>query len=328
MMSAMSERPRFSTIMPVYNHADYLAEAVASVRAQTRDDWELILVDDGSTDGSADQMDALSAEDDRIRVIHQANAGPAAARNAALAVARGDWLTYLDSDDVWYPDALETFAGYTDPHDDCRFCYGYRHRLEAGGAITKLPGEFQDRPTGPAELFGRMFLSHLCVCYRRSLIDQAGPYDPTLRSCEDYDLYLRMSPYVRFEPTGRPTGLRRRHATNLSRQTGRSQLLEAAVLRRFVEHFGGREVLDGQLIDRRIGRLYYRAQRQFFRERAYRASISAGRQAARFRATPKGQLLTILAGLLRPLDARPTIDEPRLSPQPPHPIQWQHPPGD
>jgi len=143
----------FSVIMPVYNHAEYVRAAVESVIGQTRRDWELIAVDDGSIDSSGEVVASLAARDGRITVIRQDNAGPAAARNTAIARARGKWLTFMDSDDVWFPEALAHYADYIADHPGAQFIHGYRHRLNADGSVTELAGEFQDRPTGTAELF-------------------------------------------------------------------------------------------------------------------------------------------------------------------------------
>ena len=93
--------PKFSVIIPVYNVALYLRECLDSVLAQTFTDWEAICVDDGSTDGSGAILDKYAAQDNRFCVIHQKNAGVSAARNAALDVARGEWIAYLDADDFW-----------------------------------------------------------------------------------------------------------------------------------------------------------------------------------------------------------------------------------
>lgn len=99
--------PRISVIMPVYNAEKYLRESVRSVLGQTLGDVELIAVDDGSTDASGGILDELAAADGRLRVIHKTNGGPAAARNAALDVARGDYLMFCDSDDAYLPDCCQ-----------------------------------------------------------------------------------------------------------------------------------------------------------------------------------------------------------------------------
>lgn len=308
----IDETPTFSVIMPVYNHADYVAEAVQSVFDQSFTDWELIAVDDGSKDDSPAIIDRLAAKHPQMTALHQANAGPAAARNTALIVAKAPWLTYIDSDDVWFPHTLEHYAGYIARHRDTQFIHGYRHRLDADGAITELPGQFQDAPSGAAELFERMFLSHLCVCYRRDLIDRVGGYDSDLRSCEDYELYLRMSLHCQFDPLGKPTGLRRRHGQNLSRQTGPSRFLEAQVLQRFVQDQGGADVLTDDAIARRLGRLYYASARQFFRAGAYRHAATAARRAHQYQRTFKSVSVGILSRLLSPFDRADRPDLPLL----------------
>jgi len=96
-----------SVIIPVYNVEEYLRECVDSVLAQTYTDWEAILVDDGSTDSSGAICDEYAAKDERIRVIHQANQGLSGARNTALDAMKGDYVTFLDSDDYILPGALE-----------------------------------------------------------------------------------------------------------------------------------------------------------------------------------------------------------------------------
>jgi len=101
--------PTFSIIIPVYNVAPYLRECLDSVLAQTFIGWEAICVDDGSTDGSGAILDEYAGKDSRFKVIHQANAGVSAARNAALEVARGDWICFLDADDYFEKNHLGRF---------------------------------------------------------------------------------------------------------------------------------------------------------------------------------------------------------------------------
>ena len=298
MSEAPAQPPAVSVIMPVYNHAAYVGEAIRSVVEQTDADWELLVVDDGSTDGSAGVAQDWAGRDGRITVLRQANHGPAAARNAGIARARAAWLAYLDSDDVWHPHALTAYAQARRRHEDERFFYGYRHRLDDHGHVIELPPAHQDAPTGTAELWERMYLSHLCVCYRRDLLDATGAYDEALGQCEDYELYLRLSLHTRFRPTGVATGLRRRHGRNLSRQTGYSRLLEAEVLRRFAERQGGAAVLDADRVAARLGRLYYAAGRQYARAGCFRQARRALGRAHRYRRTAKSTAVAAVATAL------------------------------
>ncbi|AQP45765.1 glycosyltransferase family 2 protein [Tessaracoccus flavus] len=104
--------PAISVIVPVYNVAPYLTQCLDSVLAQTFGDFELLLVDDGSTDGSSALCDAYAARDDRVRVVHQPNAGLSAARNAGLKLALGEFITFLDGDD-WFDAATLAVARQT-----------------------------------------------------------------------------------------------------------------------------------------------------------------------------------------------------------------------
>lgn len=100
-------KPFFSIVIPVYNVAPYLGECLDSLLAQTCPDWEALCVDDGSTDGSGAILDAYAEKDPRIQVFHQANGGVSSARNRALEAVRGEWLGFLDSDDMFHPQLLE-----------------------------------------------------------------------------------------------------------------------------------------------------------------------------------------------------------------------------
>lgn len=109
--------PLISVIMPVYNAQDYLAEAIDSVFSQSYSNWELILVDDGSKDQSGDICDKYAVKDPRIHVVHQNNQGASAARNTGLDLAQGEWVSFLDDDDIMLPHCLETFLTHADGAD-------------------------------------------------------------------------------------------------------------------------------------------------------------------------------------------------------------------
>ncbi|MDQ2634973.1 MAG: glycosyltransferase family 2 protein [Pseudomonadota bacterium] len=109
--------PKFTAILPLYNKADTINRAIASVLAQSIDDCEVIVVDDGSTDGSVDVIE--SAHLSAIRLVRQANAGPGRARNAGAALATGEFLTFLDADDEWEPGFLEAAGAALENHPDC-----------------------------------------------------------------------------------------------------------------------------------------------------------------------------------------------------------------
>lgn len=130
----------YSVVIPVYEAAESLTRCVRSWLAQTEPDLEVILVDDGSKDGSGELCDRLEKEDGRIRVIHQENAGVSAARNAGIQAAKGEFLMFTDSDDYVGPDCLEKMTALQKEQDSDLVVCGFHH-LYDGADILKLPGE-------------------------------------------------------------------------------------------------------------------------------------------------------------------------------------------
>lgn len=137
--------PFFSIIIPIYNVVPFLCECLDSVLSQTFTDWEAICVDDGSTDGCAEIIDEYRMRDSRIKVIHQKNAGVSAARNVALEQAKGDWLFFLDGDDILHPKIFEeiAFCAKKDvdiifaKHQAIRQSGDFKYELEKNGVVEK-----------------------------------------------------------------------------------------------------------------------------------------------------------------------------------------------
>jgi hypothetical protein len=181
-----------TTIIPVHNRAAMLREAVASVVAQTYRPIEIVIVDDGSTDDTARAADELA--NDFIRVIHQSNAGPGAAREAARLVARGEFIQHLDSDDVLLPSKFELQVAGLDGNRDCGASYGWTRLRRRDGSVEPKPwkrsGE-RIETMFPAMLESRWWDS--CTpLYRASLLERAGPWLP-LRNEEDWEYDARVA---------------------------------------------------------------------------------------------------------------------------------------
>lgn len=140
---------KFSIIVPVYNVAQYLPTALDSVVSQTERDWECVCVDDGSCDGSAEILDTYAARDARFHIVHQPNRGVAVARNAALDVVKGEWIVFLDGDDVLAPWALELYADMLARQPDSDMLSLGCTRFPDGEA---LPWTLQARPERPFPL--------------------------------------------------------------------------------------------------------------------------------------------------------------------------------
>jgi glycosyltransferase involved in cell wall biosynthesis len=210
--------PTVSVVIPFYR-ARYLSHAIQSVRAQTFADYEIIVVDDGSPD-QAEVQRCLLAEGARIRYLRQENLGPAAARNAALRVARGQFIAFLDSDDTWEPTYLqEQIDGLTRDHGfDVIYCSALMMGQSEADRRTLMEST---RPREPATCTSLLleeytvFLSG--VVAKRDLIMDAGLFDERFVHGEDFDLWVRMlkrGARMGFQP--RILLNRRLHAESLS----------------------------------------------------------------------------------------------------------------
>lgn len=159
---------RMSVIVPVYNVADYLPACMDSLLAQRCDDWELILVDDGSTDGKSPKLcdEYATQHPDLIRVIHQANGGLGAARNTGIEAAKGEYLLFVDSDDTLAPDCLEQLSAWIEESHADMYVFGYLYVTEQG----EQPGEarlseLNGRPVTLAQM-PEMLLDSPSACFR------------------------------------------------------------------------------------------------------------------------------------------------------------------
>ena len=147
-----------------------------------------------------------------------------------------------------------------------------------------------------------MFLCPLAVCHRAELLQHSGTFDPALRCCDDFDLFLRISLHCRFEPIGQPVGVRRRHENNMSQRSGATQRAQAEVLRRFVEGHGGDRFLDSQRVAQRLSQLYHRSARCFLREGRYRQAHAMARESQSFQINLKNWLARFMSYTLQPLE--------------------------
>ena len=183
--------PTVSVVMPVYNSEKYLDEAMESILAQTFQDFEVIAVDDGSTDRSGVILDGYAETDPRIRVIHQMNQGISATRNRGMAEARGKYIAVMDSDDVCIPERFEKQVAFLEEHPEVGLC-GTRCAFfgdlgEYMGAMPALRPEVVR-----CRLIFLPTLSHTSVMMRRSLVvGESLVYDTEFVVAEDYELYTR-----------------------------------------------------------------------------------------------------------------------------------------
>jgi GT2 family glycosyltransferase len=194
----MSRDPTFSVVMPAYNAADTVADAISSVLAQTDEDFELIVVDDGSTDGTSSEVGRF-ARDSRVRYVRQANAGLAATRNRALADAKGRYASFLDSDDLLMPSYLATMRATLESAPDVAFAdCDFWILDDSSGRISTWPLGGIVLPEDPHALMRlvlRRNVLHYGATVRMSVLREAGYFNPSLPACEDVELWLRILAY-------------------------------------------------------------------------------------------------------------------------------------
>ncbi len=228
-----AEAPTFTILVPTCNQDAYLPATLASLRAQSRGDWEAVVVDDGSIDGTRRVLAQLAARDPRIRVMHKANGGVATALNEALRHARGAWICWLSSDDLLVPEALETFASEMRLHPEAQYFHAdYAELLQPSGKLRLSP---PDRATGlpsperqVVTFFRGNYVHGISVCIRRSLFEAVGPFREDLRYAQDMDQWLRMAARTRLHYVPRRLCTTRVHASMGTRQFPEAGGLDSA----------------------------------------------------------------------------------------------------
>ena len=182
--------PLVSVIIPTYNRWPMVGEAVESVLAQASKDFELIVVDDGSTDGTARELASFAT---RLRLISQPRRGVSAARNAGVAGAQGRYIAFLDSDDVWRRDKLAIQTAFMRQNPDCEI--SQTEEIWIRGAVRVNPRKKHHKPAG--DIFRRSLdlclVSPSAVMMTRGLFERVGGFDERFPVCEDYDLWLRIA---------------------------------------------------------------------------------------------------------------------------------------
>ncbi|MBK8475409.1 MAG: glycosyltransferase [Opitutaceae bacterium] len=187
--------PAISVIVPVYNAAHYLAAAITSVQAQTFRDFEIIAVDDGSTDDSKAVLDRLAAADARLQVVSRPNTGIVGALNDGLAAARGEFVARMDADDLSLPPRFARQLAFLHTHPEC-VCVGSAFLyMDASGSLLKECRRPTDHATIERELLAGNggAIIHPAAMFRRAAVERAGRYRPEAQWIEDLDLYLRLA---------------------------------------------------------------------------------------------------------------------------------------
>ena len=281
--------PKVSVVLPAYNAALFIQQTIASITAQSFGDLEIIVVDDGSIDATAK---IAAAQDPRVRVVQQHNQGIAFARNVGISHARGEWIAFMDHDDLWHPQKLKAQCAVLGCDPGCGIVYGEFLRWDP---LTppNFPDEEIDSTRVVADLSG-FILSQLVrtnwvllstAMVRRSVFETVGCFDPAMPPADDWDFVIRAAEHYRFVKLAQTVALYRVHSGQTSlKLTSRNVEFElrARALER-VTDLGG-SVLDMDDINQRQFRalfnygclqyrdgLYSEARATFFSSLKFRA---------------------------------------------------------
>jgi glycosyltransferase involved in cell wall biosynthesis len=214
--------PEISVIITTYNRANYLKEAIISVLNQTYQDFEIIVVDDGSKDNTPQVIQSIT--DPRIKYISQKNQGVGAARNTGTLASAGKMVALLDADDLWLPEKLELQikALESSPQASIVYCDMYFFGLsEIGLPITFFQLLNWPAPRGNVldKMVTRSFGHPSTLLVKKEVFDKIGLFDEKLPYCDDYDMLIRMAAYFQFEVVPSPLVKYRLHSDQISKNT-------------------------------------------------------------------------------------------------------------
>jgi len=181
-----------TVVMPAYNVGRFVAEAARSVLAQTHREFELIVVDDGSTDDTVEQLARI--HDARLRVIRQPNGGSSAARNTGIAAGHGEWIAFIDGDDVWLPEKLERHVAYLRAHPEADLTFAWSRVVDEHGRDTGRTSVHESGVVSFERLFAQNIIGNgSAVVLRRSALDAGGWFDEAQRAAVEHDVWLRVA---------------------------------------------------------------------------------------------------------------------------------------
>lgn len=251
-VSIEKENPLVSVIIPNYNHAQFVGDAINSVLIQGYKNIEIIVVDDGSTDNSRDVIEQFG---NQVKYIYQENAGLSAARNTGIRASKGVFIGVLDADDMYEPQYIKSLVGSleTNPDADGIYC-GYQFVDQE----NKLLPQLENRPVPSDKLYGTLLDGNFFVpesmFLRRYVYDDVGLFDEALRACEDWDVWLRVTNKYRIIHSPEILTRHRILAGSMSTDPLRMLTARLAVLKKHVgdEHLES----DSSVVHRAYGRAY------------------------------------------------------------------------
>jgi glycosyltransferase involved in cell wall biosynthesis len=281
------ESPAVSIVVATYNRAELLPQTLQTILGQSFKDYELIVVDDGSTDETSK---IIAAERHRIRYFYQENRGPSAARNLGVRHARGSWIAIQDSDDLLTSDHLLTLYTYVREHPDCGMVFANGAYLGQGEhkRQTIIPAKKSQRLAKDGvrlmDLFEKSIVRLQAALISKAAYNAVGGHDESLRICMDLDLSFRLFMNYPVAYMDRTVFQYRKHKGNIGRNEELRLVENIRVIDKLVTAFpNARELLGQRNINRRTAYRYYRLAKGRWRRKEFDAAREAIRGATTLR---------------------------------------------
>jgi glycosyltransferase involved in cell wall biosynthesis len=283
----MPDKPAVSVVIATYNRAKFLPETIESIFRQNFHDYELLVVDDGSTD---DTQKTLRPYENRLRYLYQENRGPSAARNLGVRYANADWISIQDSDDLCTPNHLQILWDYVKDHPKCGMVFangdylgGREHNRE-----TIIPGDksrqLAKRGVALSDFFEKSILRLQAALISHKAYDALGGHDESLRICMDLDLGFRLLMNYPIAYLDDVVFSYRKHEGNTGRNEELRLMENIRVIEKlFRQYPSAREQLGTETVSRRLAYRYYRLAKGRWRRNEKRQAREALRQAIHLR---------------------------------------------
>lgn len=269
-------RDSVSVVIPVYNNEAYIAAAVKSVLSQSIHPKEVIVVDDGSTDGTAAALESFRND---IKYVYQRNRGEPSARNTGMKKSSGKYIAFLDGDDLWHSSKLELQMKYIREHPECALVYTDMSTFDENGVIDASVKERLRISLPSGRIFPALFMTALfgsgSVLFRRECIDKVGYFDEDLLVGCDYEMWLRIARHFELGAVDQPLLMYRHHAAMSTRGLGLKMCMgvpwEVAVLSKILRLYPeSTSELGRAAISRRMSKPYAGLAYAQFRQNEYK----------------------------------------------------------
>lgn len=255
--------PNVSVCIPTYNREKLLKETLDSVFAQTYRDFEVVIVDDGSTDGTKQMLQNCGYN---VRYHRQENQGDAAARNKLIELAQGKYITFLDSDDLLFADSLQRMIDAVPKDREDVIVYGPYAAIDENGRPLYRKKKKLCSGKITQQLFENILVHSCGSLFPKKILISAGGFNTAFPVCSDYDLWLRLSLNYDFIAVNQPVFKRRRHGGNLSQPSFKNRFTEYEVLRKFYYEGDGKKYIHPKTAEKRLAKELYRAAKSAVRE--------------------------------------------------------------